>query len=95
MSRVEDHEELSALADQYEPEMQARYERAAKRMHAGVNLDRLTLALAKGDREAALRAAVTDTGLRKAMAPVETLIKTTLVRVGHLGARILNRLPQE
>jgi len=95
MSRVEDHAELSALADQYEPLMQARYERAASRMHAGVKLDRLTLALAKGDHAAALRAVVTDTGLRKAMTPVENLIKTTLVRGGHLGARILNRLPQE
>ena len=95
MSRVEDHEELSALADQYEPVMQARYERAARRMHGGVKLDRLTLALAKGDHDAALRAALTDTTLRKAMAPVENLMKTTLVRGGHLGARILNRLPQE
>ena len=95
MSRADDHEELSALADQYEPQMQARFERAAKRMRAGVNLDRLTLALAKGDHDAALRAALTDTTLRKAMAPVENLMKTTLVRGGHLGARILNRLPQE
>jgi len=95
MSRADDHEELNALADQYEPQMQARFERAAGRMHAGVKLDRLTLALAKGDRDAALRAAVTDTGLREAMAPVEHLITTTLVRGGHHGARILNRFPTE
>jgi len=95
MSRVEDHEELSALADQYEPVMQARYERAARRMHAGVELDRLTLALAKGDHAAAFRAALTETTLREAMAPAENLMKIALARGGHLGARILNRLPHE
>ena len=88
-------QEVNELADQYEPLLQARFERAAKRMQKAVQLDRLTLALAKGDREAALKAALTDTELRKAMSPVKNLIKTTLVRGGHLGARILKQLLQE
>jgi len=93
MSRADDHAELAALADRFEPQLEAEYERAAKRMHAGVKLDRLTLALAKGDVEAAVRATITDKGLRDAMAPVKTMIKSTALRGGKLGAKQINKLP--
>ena len=92
MSRQEDHADLSALADTLEPQMEARFLRAADRLRASVDLDRLTLALAKGDVDAAMRAVVTDQRLREVMEPVETAIKTALVRGGHLGAKQLNRL---
>ena len=93
MSRVEDHKELSELADRFEPQLEAKYERAAKQMHAGVDLDRLTLALAKGDAVGALRATITDKRLREVMAPVKTMIKSTTLRGGKLGAKQINKLP--
>ena len=92
MSRQEDHEEMSALADTLEPQLEGRFVRVADRLRAGVDLDRLTLALAKGDEEAALRAVLTTQRLREVMEPVATVITTGLVRGGHLGARQLNRL---
>ena len=92
MSAETDHQELNALADQLEPQFEARFLRAAKRLEAGVDVDKLILALAKGDPDAAMRAVLTDKRLREVMSPMKTAIKTTLVRGGHLGAKQLNRL---
>ena len=83
---------MSALADTLEPQLEGRFVRVADRLRAGVDLDRLTLALAKGDEGAALRAVLTDQRLREVMEPVATVITTGLMRGGHLGARQLNRL---
>ena len=94
MSRQTDHEAMAEAADRLEPQMEARFLRAADRLRSSVDLDTLTLALAKGDVEAAVRATVTDHRLREVMQPLETVISTGLVRGGKLGARQLNRLPQ-
>jgi hypothetical protein len=92
MSHAEDHQELTDLADAYEPKLQAQFERAARTLQAGVNLDRLTLALADGDRDKAFRAVLTKTRLDEAMDPLEKTIRDTLIpRGGRLGARILNQ----
>jgi len=92
VSHTEDHQELTDLADTYEPKLQAQFERAARTLQAGVNLDRLTLALADGDRDKAFRAVLTKTRLDDAMNPLETTIRDTLIpRGGRLGARILNQ----
>lgn len=92
MSHAEDHQELTDLADSYEPKIQAQFERAARTLQAGVNLDRLTLALADGDRDKAFRAVLTKTRLDDAMDPLEKTIRDTLIpRGGRLGARILNQ----
>ena len=92
MSRQTDHEEMVEAADRLEPRMEARFVRAAGRLRASVDLDRLTLALATGDVDAAVRAALTDRRLREVMDPISTVITTGLVRGGKLGARQLNRL---
>jgi hypothetical protein len=92
MSRSEDHQELTDLADTYEPKLQAQFEVAARKLQAGVNLDRLTLALADGDPDKAFRAVLTKTRLDDAMDPLEKTIRDTLIpRGGGLGARILNQ----
>ena len=92
MSHSEDHQELTDLADTYEPKIQAQFERAARKLQAGVNLDRLTLALADGDRDKAFRAVLTQTRLDDAMNPLEKTIRDTVIpRGGRLGARILNQ----
>jgi hypothetical protein len=91
MSRYEDHRELIALADKYEPEMERQYLRAAATLQAGVNLDRLTLALADGDRAKAFRAVLSQTRLDEAMEPLEISIRRKLIpQGGRLGAKILN-----
>jgi len=92
MSRQTDHEAMTDAADRLEPQMEARFLRAADRMRASVDLDALTLALAKGDADAAVRAVITDRRLRDVMDPLGTVITTGLVRGGRLGARQLNRL---
>tara|TARA_R110000787_G_scaffold54_1_gene165 strand:- start:4439 stop:4720 length:282 start_codon:yes stop_codon:yes gene_type:complete len=92
MSRQTDHEAMADAADRLEPQMEARFLRAADRMRASVDLDALTLALAKGDADAAVRAAITDQRLREVMDPISTVITTGLVRGGRLGARQLKRL---
>ena len=92
MSRTEDLQELTDLADAFEPKLQAQFERAARTLQAGVNLDRLTLALADGDQDKAFRAVLTKTRLDDAMNPLEKTIRETLIpRGGRLGARILNQ----
>ena len=92
MSHAEDHQELTDLADSYEPKLQAQFERAARTLQAGVNLARLTLALAAGDQDKAFRAVLTQTRLDDAMDPLEKTIRDTLIpRGGRLGARTLNR----
>jgi hypothetical protein len=92
VSHTEDHQELTDLADTYEPKLQAQFERAARTLQAGVNLDRLTLALADGDKDKAFRAVLTQTRLDDAMDPLEKTIRDTLIpRGGRLGARTLNR----
>ena len=92
MSRQTDHEAMADAADRLEPQMEARFLRAADRMRASVDLDALTLALAKGDADAAVRAAITDQRLREVMDPLSTVITTGLIRGGRLGARQLKRL---
>ena len=92
MSRQTDHEAMADAADRLEPQMEARFLRAADRMRASVDLDALTLALAKGDADAAVRAVITDQRLREVMDPISTVITTGLVRGGRLGARQLKRL---
>jgi len=92
MSRQTDHEAMADAADRLEPQMEARFLRAADRMRASVDLDALTLALAKGDADAAVRAAITDQRLREVMDPISTVITTGLIRGGRLGARQLKRL---
>ena len=92
MSRQTDHEAMTDAADRLEPQMEARFLRAADRMRASVDLDALTLALAKGDVDAAVRAVITDQRMREVMDPISTVITTGLVRGGRLGARQLNRL---
>ena len=47
MSRQTDHEAMTDAADRLEPQMEARFLRAADRMRASVDLDALTLALAR------------------------------------------------
>ena len=94
MSRQTDHDAMAEAADALEPQMEARFLRAADRLRSSVDLDTLTLALAKGDVDAAMRATVTDHRLREVMEPVRTVITTGLVRGGKLGARQLNRLTQ-
>ena len=92
MSHSEDHQELTDLADTYEPKLQAQFERAARTLQAGVHLDRLTLALADGDPDKAFRAVLTKTRLDDAMNPLEKTIRDTVIpRGGRLGARILNQ----
>ena len=92
MSRYEDQKELSDLADKYEPRMEAQFLRAAATLRAGVELDRLTLALADGDTEKAYRAVITDKRLRDAMEPIQKSIREDLIpKGGRLGARILRR----
>jgi hypothetical protein len=92
MSHVEDHQELTGLADSYEPQIQSQFEVAARKLQAGVNLDRLTLALADGDPDKAFRAVLTKTRLDDAMNPLQKMIRETLIpRGGRLGARILNQ----
>ena len=92
MSRQTDHEAMADAADRLEPQMEARFLRAADRMRASVDLDALTLALAKGDADAAVRAVITDQRLREVMDPLSTVITTGLIRGGRLGARQLKRL---
>ena len=92
MSRQTDHEAMADAADRLEPQMEARFLRAADRMRASVDLDALTLALAKGDADAAVRAVITDQRMREVMDPISTVITTGLVRGGRLGARQLKRL---
>jgi len=92
MSRQTDHEAMADAADRLEPQMEARFLRAADRMRASVDLDALTLALAKGDADAAVRAVITDQRLREVMDPISTVITTGLIRGGRLGARQLKRL---
>lgn len=87
-----DHREMTDLADKLEPQFEARILRASERMASSVDLDKLTLAIAKGNVDAAVRAALTDKRLREVMSPVETMIEDNLVRGGKLGARQLNRL---
>ena len=77
MSHTEDHQELTDLADTYEPKLQALFERAARTLQAGVNLDRLTLALADGDPDKAFRAVLTATRLDDAMDPLGKTIRDT------------------
>jgi len=92
VSRSDDIQELTDLADTYEPKLQAQFERAASKLQAGVNLDRLTLALADGDQDKAFRAVLTKTRLDDAMSPLEKTIRDTVIpRGGRLGARILNK----
>ena len=92
MSRREDQQALADVADQYEPRLEAQFIRAAAKLSAGVQLDALTLALADGAADRAYAAAMTDTRLAEAMAPLETVIREELIpRGGRLGAQILNR----
>ena len=85
-------EDLTDLADRFEPQMEAQFLYAARKLQAGVNLDRLTLALADGDQDKAFRAVLTKTRLDEAMNPLEKTIRDTLIpRGGRLGARVLNQ----
>ena len=85
-------DDLTDLADHFEPQMEAQFLYAARKLQAGVNLDRLTLALADGDKNKAFRAVLTKTRLDEAMDPIEKSIRDTLIpRGGKLGARILNK----
>jgi hypothetical protein len=92
MSGEEDQKELSDLAERHEPRMEAQFIRAASSLKSQVNLDRLTLALADGDREKAYRAVMSDTRLKEAMDPIRKSIRDDLIpKGGRLGARILRR----
>ena len=89
---MSDHQELTDLADTYEPKLQAQFERAARTLQAGVALDRLPLALADGAQDKAFRAVLPQPRLDDAMDPLEKTIRDTLIpRGGRLGARILNQ----
>ena len=91
MSRSDDLKAIEKMADKIEPTIEARFLRAAAHLENAVDLEKLTLALAKGDEEAALRSVITPTRMREAMAPVNTSITQTLNRGGHFGAKQLNR----
>ena len=91
MSHAEDHRALIDLADTYEPQLQAQFERAVRTLRAGVDLDRLTLAIAEGDQEKAVRVVLTQSRLDDAMDPFRATIRKTLIPLGgELGAEILN-----
>ena len=92
---LHDHREMTQLADKLEPQFEARVIRASERMASSIDLDRLTLAIAKGNVEEAVRASLTSKQLQEVMGPVETLIKSNLVRGGNLGARQLNQLVKD
>jgi hypothetical protein len=86
---------MTQLADKLEPQFEARVIRASERLASSIDLDRLTLAIAKGNVEEAVRASLTSKQLQEVMGPVETLIKSNLVRGGNLGARQLNQLVKD
>jgi hypothetical protein len=86
---------MTLLADQLEPQFEARVLRASERMFSSVDLDRLTLAIAKGDVDAAVRATLTDARLKEVMSPIDTTIKDNLTQGGRLGARQLVDLAKE
>lgn len=90
-----DHHEMTALAEKLEPQFEARFLRAADRMYASVDLDKLTLALANGNEAAAVRAALPKKRLQEVMEPIETLVKENLVRGGKLGARQLTQMAKD
>ena len=93
MSETKDLENITDLADRYAPTMLGRVERAAATLRNGVDLDRLTLALADGDVDKALRAVVPATRLHDSTKSVDKMMKETLIpKGGRLGARILNDL---
>ena len=91
MSHAEDHRALIDLADIYEPQLQAQFERAVRTLRAGVDLDRLTLAIAEGDQERAVRVVLTQSRLDDSMDPFRATIRKTLIPLGgELGAKIFN-----
>ena len=92
MHRYDSQKALSDLADKYEPQMEAKFLQAAATLQAGIDLDRLTLAVAEGDVEKAYREVLTDKQLKDAMEPLETSIREDLIpKGGRLGAKILNQ----
>jgi hypothetical protein len=94
-ARRVDHHEMTALAEKLEPQIEARFLRAAERMRSSVDLEKLTLALANGNEAAALRATLTTKRLQEVMGPLETTIKENLVRGGKLGARQLKQMSKD
>ena len=93
-SRV-DHHEMTALAEKLEPQLEARFIRAAERMRASVDLDKLTLAIASGNRKDALLAVIPKGRMQEVMAPLETSTKENLFLGGKLGARQLSQIAKD
>jgi len=92
MSDQKDLTTITDLADRLEPRFEREVVRAADRLAAAVDLDQLTLALARQDIDGAMRIVVPDRRVRESMTPVRESIKSNLVRGGTLGADQVNRL---
>jgi len=87
---AKNYRDVHQAADVLEPRLERQFLRAVKEIQAGVEIDKLALALARGDEKLVMQ--LLDLEIQEELEPVARTMIEAFNRGGRIGAKQINAL---